>query len=192
MFFRVMKVWIPLAVAATCAIGFAYLVGQQSWRLGVDGMSEQLASDGSVAVAAGADPESVAGTGTVDIATSIAPWVVVFGKDGKPVAGSGLLDGKLAQPPAGVFKSAQDGGPHGDRVTWQPRQGIREAIVVHTVKSGPGGFVVAGRSLHEAEAQIDTLGMLAAAAWLATMAASLFAVWLMEWLVGSGRAAQAD
>ena len=184
MFFRVMKVWIPLAVAATCAIGFAYLVGQQSWRLGADGVPEQLAYDGSVAVAAGSPPASVAGTGTVDIATSSAPWVVVFDKDGRPLAGSGLLDGKLAQPPAGVFGSARDGGPHGDRITWQPRSGVRQAIVVHTVKSGPGGYVVAGRSLHEAEAQIDILGALAAAAWLATMAASLFAVWLLEWLVG--------
>jgi hypothetical protein len=184
MFFRVLKVWIPLAVAATCAIGFAYLVGQQAWRLGADGLPEQLASDGAVAVAAGASPASIAGSATVDIATSIAPWVVVFDKSGKPIAGSGRLDGMLAQPPAGVFIAADNGGPHGDRVTWQPRAGVREAIVVHAIKSGPGGYVVAGRSLHEAEAQIDTLGALTAAAWLATMAATLFAVWLLEWLVG--------
>lgn len=181
---RVMRVWIPLAVLATCAIGFAYLVGQQAWRLGADGLPEQLAWDGSVAIAAGTPAESVTGTRPVDIATSIAPWVVVFDKAGVPVTGTGMLDGKLASPPKGVLEAAKADGPHGDRVTWQPHAGVRQAIVVHTVKAGPGGYVVAGRSLHEVEAQVDILTALAGAAWVATLIATLAAVWVVEWSFG--------
>ncbi len=168
---------IPLAVLATGLAGTVYLVAQQDLRSGADSPQLQLAEDAARALDAGASPSAVTGPATVDVARSLAPFVAVFGPDDKPLAWSGQLDGAAPTPPAGVLDHAAAGSPN--RVTWQPRDGVRIATV--TVRWG-GGTVLAGRSLREVERLEDQDLLVVAAAWGATMAALIVACVAAAWL----------
>ena len=73
---------------------------------------------------------------------------------------------------------------HGqDRITWQPRTGVRQAIVAVYFHGRKTGYVVAGRSLREVEKRVDDLGLIVAAAWLVTLLATLAATLVLQWLV---------
>jgi hypothetical protein len=143
---RAALAFVPLAVLATCVAGMVYLVAQQGLRSGADSPQLQLAEDAARALDGGTAPSSVTGPPAVDMAESLAPFVVVFDEDGKALAWSGQLDGAAPAPPKGVLDHAAGDVPN--RVTWQPRAGLRYATV--TVR-WRGGTVMAGRSLREVE-----------------------------------------
>jgi hypothetical protein len=93
----------------------------------------------------------------------------MYDQAGKPVAGSGELNGKLPTLPEGVFKYAKNKGE--DRITWQPEKGIRSAIVVVSYNSpnAQGGFVMAGRSLREVEKREHQLTVRVALLWIISL-----------------------
>ncbi len=170
-------VFLPLAVLATGLAGTVYLVAQQGLRSGADAPQLQLAEDAARALDAGVAPSTVTGPATVDVTRSLAPFVVVFGSDDKPIAASGQLDGAPPVPPAGVLDHAANGTPN--RVTWQPRGGLRIATV--TVRWS-GGAVLAGRSLREVERLEDQALLLVGLGWAGTMAALAAACVAVAWL----------
>ena len=90
---------------------------------------------------------------TVNIATSLAPWIAVYDSNGTPLESSGVLDGKPPAPPQGIFDLAKAQGSNLPHNTWQPRDGVRVALVVVPVTSGhsAGYFVAAGRNMREVE-----------------------------------------
>lgn len=151
---KVMKLWIPVAIAITAACFFGYVETQQVYRMGANDPQIQLAEDGAAEIAAGDTPEDVVGTGVVEVDESLAPFVIVFDARQHVAASSGRLDGRTPEPPQGVLDHAASTGEN--RVTWEPRSGVRIATVVVAVDSGESGFVLAGRSLREAE---DRIGM---------------------------------
>jgi len=126
---RFLRVWLPLAVAATVLAGTAFAIGQQILRTGGNDPQVQMAEDAAARLEAGAGPSDVIPAAQTDLGTSLAPWVIVYGPDRKPLAGSVRLDGKPAEFPTSVFANAQPGGSP-DQVTWQPRSGVRAATVV--------------------------------------------------------------
>jgi hypothetical protein len=158
--------FLPLAVLATLFAGLVYGVAQQGLRSGANDPQLQVAGDAARALDAGGDPAAVVGHGNVDVAVSLAPFVVVFDAGGRVLASSGKLDGADPVPPAGVLEHAMVGSPN--VVTWQPREGVRVATVTTRWDSGT---VLAGRSLREVERREDQAMLLVAAGWLATMAA---------------------
>jgi hypothetical protein len=158
--------WLPLAVGVTAIVGVAFGIGQQILRQGANDPQVQLAEDAAARLQAGAGTVDVVPSGETDIATSLAPWLLVYGADRKLVAGSARLDGGAADYPTSVFDNAPAGGSR-DEVTWQPRAGVRAATVVVGFK---GGWVVAGRSLRLVEEREDSLGGFALAGWLAALA----------------------
>jgi hypothetical protein len=178
--FRIIRLWFPIAVALTAAMGVTYLGLQQGYRTGLDDPQVQLTQDGASRLDAGAPAASLTGSGTVDAACSLAPFVIVFGRDDRPVSSSALLDGAVPVPPAGVLDAARTHGQN--RVTWQPRKGVRIATVSAAAKDGR--VVLAGRNMREVEGRIDRLGQLVAGAWLLAMGATFTAV-LLVGLLGS-------
>lgn len=168
--------WLPLAVVATVLAGTAFAIGQQILRTGANDPQVQLAEDAAAQLQAGANPADVLPSAQTDLATSLAPWLIVYGPDRKPLAGSAQLDGKLAEYPTSVFDNAPAGGRR-DEVTWQPRAGVRAASVVLGFK---GGWVVAGRSLRLVEEREDLVGQLAVAGWLAALVATAVTVLAAE------------
>lgn len=100
-----------------------------------------------------------------DLANDPVPFVIVYDKQSKPLAGTGYLDNKLAQMPVGVINHARANDPHA--VTWQPQKGTRLASV--TVLSKKGYYVVGGQSLKVYENRDKRLALYTFAAYIATL-----------------------
>jgi hypothetical protein len=102
----------------------------------------------------------------VDIARSLAPYVVVYGPAGTILATDGTLDGQPPDVPTGVLDGAPGSGRNA--VMWQPRPSVRVATVTVLWR---GGSVLAGRSLRLVEQEASNLELVVGAAWLAILAA---------------------
>lgn len=175
---RALAFFLPLAVLATLACGLVYIEVQQELRSGANDPQFQLAQDAAVRLDAGVAPGAVvSAVETVDPASSLAPFVIVFDSNHAVLATDATLDGGSPTPPPGVLDAARPGSP--SAVTWQPRTGVRIAAVTVAWK---GGFVLSGRSLQRVEVQEWNAELIAGAAWLAMLAAlalaSLAAAWL--------------
>jgi hypothetical protein len=140
-----LKHWLPLAVMATLFAGIIYGTVQQSFRTGADDPQIQMAQDAVAALAGQLPVESVLPAGQVDLALSLAPYLIVFNPEGAPLVANATLHGQVPVPPKGVLEYARQHGE--DRLTWQPEPGVRSAIVVLPVSGGTAGYVLAGRSL---------------------------------------------
>jgi hypothetical protein len=184
---RLLARLLPPAVVLAVACGVAYGEAQQVLRSSANDPQVQLAEDAARSLDGGAAPASLVGTGsavaslagpgTVDVATSLAPFLAVYNESGTAIASNGTLAGAAPVPPKGVLEAAHSSGR--DVVTWQPGPGIRIAAVV---VPWSGGTVLAGRSLREVEAREDNALLLAVAAGVAGLAALVVAVLAGEWL----------
>src|SRR3954452_5204142 len=184
---RAIAFFLPVAVLATLASGLVYLGIQQDLRGDANDPQRQLAEDAARALDAGAQPAAVIGsTGDkVDVARSLARFVVVFDGAGSVLATAGELEGGDPVPPRGVLDAAQTDRPN--VVTWQPRSGVRLATV--NVR-WQGGTVLAGRSLRDVERREDEALRLVAVAWLAMIAALAVTALGAAWLWPSRRSAR--
>ncbi len=167
--------WIVGVVVITFALGTVYVVAQQLNRQTADQPGEQLMSQVASELSSGSDA-TIRSLPRVDLAASLAPFVVVYDGNGHPIDGNGYLDGSLAQPPTGVIAAATVSGSN--RVTWQPRPGLRFATV--EVKSGDR-VVMGAISLIPAEQRIDSVGLLVAAGWIGAMLAGGVIALLLWW-----------
>ena len=140
--------------------GTIYAVGQQVLRQSANDPQIQLAEDIAHLLDGTAKPSDLASTSRIDMAASLAPFLVVTDSKGAVLETTGQLDGRDPAIPLGVFDSAKKMGQ--DRVTWQPRKGVRIALVVVPYKDG---YVAVGRSLREVEKREDLVLKLAGSAW---------------------------
>jgi hypothetical protein len=163
LWFRVLRLWIPGTLVLTVTCGFAYGAVQQLYRTGADDPQVQMARDVAAKLKDGYSSSNVVPRGEVDIATSLAPFVIVYDIANKPRSWSGTLDGEPPVPPVGVLDAARRRGEN--RVTWQPRPDVRIATVVVAVDAPRSRVVLAGRSLRETEERIASLGYMVIAAW---------------------------
>jgi hypothetical protein len=142
-----MRIWLPIAVATTVLTGLIYVAVQQSYRYGLDDPQVQLAQDGAAQLDAGAAPASITNSPTIDADTSLAPFLIVFDAHDGVLASGASLGGSTPAPPAGVLATARSAGRN--RLTWQPRPGVRIASVSFSAKDGR--VVLAGRNMREVE-----------------------------------------
>ena len=177
-FKNILRAWLPFAVVISAFCGLTYAAVQQSFRQGANDPQVQMAEDAALSLANGADPSALVPPGTAQAAHSLTPFLIVYDPDGKILAASVELDGKTPGLPAGVLESTRGMGEN--RVTWQPRAGVRIAAVI---VANDAGFVLAGRSLREAEARTGQLTRLTGAAWILSLAAALAAVAFGEFLL---------
>ena len=152
--------WAAIALVMTGAALGLYVVVQQSERQGADDAPQRLASQVAAELEDGPDPASIASTSDVDLAKSDAVFFVIYDAAGRPIAGTGTLDGALARVPAGVLDTARRSGA--DHVTWQPSAGLRFASV--ELKAG-SDVVLGAQSLAPTESRIDRLGSLVLVSW---------------------------
>ena len=161
----ILKYWLLTAIIICGLCGIFYAVIQQELRSNADDPQIQMAEDTAAQLASGQQVQTVVPAQKVDIATSLAPYIIIFDSTGKPVASTAQLNGQTPTIPSGIFDYVRQNGE--DRITWQPQPGVRSAIVVTQFKGANSGFVVAGRSLREVEIreddalQITLLGMFA-------------------------------
>ena len=168
------RIWFPVAAGLTMLAGTAYAAVQQDLRQSANDPQIQLAEDAAAALATGVQPDSVLPAQHVNLSASLAPFVMVLDTNGRVLASSGSLDGATPTLPDGVLQNAAEHGQN--RLTWQPRPGVREATVIQTVKGAPQArYVLAARSLREVETRETNAEELVGLGWLGSLAASLVA-----------------
>jgi hypothetical protein len=179
---KILDRWLPMVTLVTILCALVYVVDQQALRMSANDPQIQLAEDGAGALAQGASAQSLLPTNTIDVATSLAPFMIVYNDTGEPTASSGFLHGKIPTLPAGILDYVRNTGE--DRVTWQPEGGVRIATVVVRASGTSSGFVLVGRSLRETEKRVDQLTLLVGLAWLASLFATLLSIVLSELIFG--------
>lgn len=159
-----------LAGIATCMALALYAIPQTVLRSGLNDPQNQMAGDlagllakkGMVPIANTAPEEQI------DMAQSLAPFVIVYDEQGHPLASQATLHGTVPVLPQGVFDFVRQHGE--ERVSWQPvlgrENGVRIAAIVRRVDGPQHGFVLAGRNMREVEARIGHVQMLAGLTWL--------------------------
>ncbi len=137
-------------IGVLCAL--IYVSIQHVLRMDANDPQIQISEDTAVMLSRGYTPDAVMPQTKVDIAMSLAPFMIVYDKDKMVLASSGILDGRTPSLPSGVLTYVSLHGE--DRFTWQPRMGVRIAAVVTQYKNG---FVLIGRNLREVEKREDDL-----------------------------------
>ena len=155
---RLPRLFIVLLII-TIAFGTMYSLVQQLDRMSANAQPTQLAEDAAAKLDAGLSP-GYAFTSTVDMAHSVAPFIIIYDKSGKVVTGSGYLDGKIPRVDTAVLKDAQPGKDN--QVTWQPKAGVRIASVEVAAKKY---YVLGGQSLRLTESRANKLLAITALGW---------------------------
>ncbi len=165
------KYWLGAAILITALVFFVSVIVQQVIRQSANDPQVQMAEDGATKLASGQSAQDVVPKESVDIASSLATYMIIFDANGKPLASSAQLNGQTPTIPSGVFDYVRRNGE--DRITWQPQDGVRSAVVVTQFKGSNSGFVLAGRSLRETERLEDNLMGLFIFNWLLLLFLSL-------------------
>jgi hypothetical protein len=170
------KNWLGYAAMVSLVCILVYTVAQQNFRQAANDPQYQLAQDAVNAINKGADPKLLTGTQQLDLALTLSPYVIIYDANGNSVGNNITLSGEIPKPPTGALNEARNNGANS--VTWQPRQGIRQATVMMAAERGY--LVVAGRSLQNTEERIYRLGMLVLFGWAASLVVMLVIVVLQE------------
>ncbi len=125
---RILKVWIPIAIAVTGVCALVYAAVQQDIRRGANDPQIQIAEDTAAILDGGTPIKNVVPPFKVDIAKSLAPYIIVFDKSASPTATTAQLDEQIPKVPPGVFEYVAKYGQ--ERFTWEPKNGVRSAVVL--------------------------------------------------------------
>ena len=153
--------------------GLFYAGIQQDLRQAANDPQIQMAEDAAAKLAHGQQVQNVVPAEKVDLAKSLAPYIIVFDATGNSIASSAQLDGQTPTLPHGVFDYVRQNDE--DRLTWQPQPGVRSAVVVTQFRGASSGFVVAGRSLREVEKREDDLMHIVFVGWVGMLFVTLLA-----------------
>lgn len=156
-------IWAPFVIVVSMVAGLSYLLVQQTLRGDANSPQIQMAEDAAVRLATGEKPELVAAGPTVDIAQSLAPYLLITDQNAKPLYGTARLRGVAPTVPSGVLAYARQSGEY--VLTWQPEPGVRQALVVVPRTDTPG-YVIAGRSLRVVEAREHNVLLLTFFVWI--------------------------
>jgi hypothetical protein len=172
---NILKSWLPLAVAVTLICGIIYVALQQNYRLNLYYPQVQIAQDSAKLLESGRSVQMVVQSEKVNISESLATFSTVYNAKREIVASSAELDGATPTVPSGVFDYADKHGE--DRITWQPKEGVRIATIVEKYKDG---YVLSGRNMREGEMLIEHLGRNMLIGWAITMIATFAAVYITK------------
>ena len=156
------------AIIITGIILLVYASVQQAHRSSANDPQIQIARDASDALSKGKSIDHLIAADTINLLTSPAVFTEIFDASGKPLQSTGLLNGKLPQPPEGVFEYTNANKENA--LTWQPQPDVRMAMVFEKIDAPGEGFVAVGRSLKETEIRESNLIKMIALTWAACMA----------------------
>ncbi|PIP30287.1 hypothetical protein COX25_05450 [bacterium (Candidatus Howlettbacteria) CG23_combo_of_CG06-09_8_20_14_all_37_9] len=159
---------IPLIGVSTLLCGIIFVAGWQNYRQGANDPQIQNVNAIADALKENKDnpPESPAER--IDLAKNSNEFTIVYDSNKKIIYSNATLNGKDPVIPGGVLDTAKKKGEN--RITWQPKKGVRLATVVKYYSGSASGYVIAGRSLKETENRIKNLALIIGAGWLVTIA----------------------
>ena len=164
--FKILIYFIPFFTAITLISGLIYSTGQQILRIGANDPQIQISEDYAQRLSDGVDPKLLKSGQKTDISKSLAPYVIIYDSKGNAIFSSALLNGKIPTPPKSVFNYVEKNNE--TRITWQPEENVRSAIVITKYQGENLGYVLAGRSLREVEIREDNLLRIVFAGWFIT------------------------
>lgn len=172
---KIVLAWLPFAglVIIMSVTGFAIV--QQSMRLSANEPQIQIAEAIINAIGQGQDPKELFPGTTVDMTKSLESFAIIYDTDGKVLSNSITLDGSVPDLPKEALSEAKK---HGDnRITWEPKKGVRNALIIKPFESQEiSGFVAIGRSLSEVDNRIKTIGYITLLGMVLSLFVSLFLV----------------
>ena len=124
-----------------------YGVGKQVRRRDVNQPLIAMLNTAKEELSKGAEITSVIPKNKVKMETELEPFMIIFNERGEIATGSVELEGKTPKLPISILEVTKDKGIN--KITWQPKQGIRSAVVIIPY---PHGWILAGRSLRIVEA----------------------------------------
>lgn len=166
-----------LVLVISLIYGVVYVVAQQQLRSGANDPQIQLAEDTAASLNRGASTLVLSAAPKVDIAQSLAPFVIIFDNNKQVLTSTAQLDNSNPVLPPGVLTNTT--ATHQNRLTWQPRKGVRIAAVV---EKSNDGYVLAGRSLREVEKRESGATDEVIVGWLITVGFLLAWAWIAPWL----------
>ena len=177
-FKSILRIWIPIAVASSFLSAVIYLTVQQNYRQNVNDPQIQMAEDLALLLQNGKSPQDIIGQTQVDLNKSLQTFIIIYNELGKPLVSQAVLDGRIPTPPVGVFTYTRE--KKEDRLTWEPKVGVREAAVLVRFDGANPGYVLVGRSLREVEQRESQLTMHVGLGLLATLIGSLIATFFLQ------------
>jgi hypothetical protein len=178
--FNILKFWVPLTLILTLLTGLMYLLVQQNIRLNANFPQIQIAEDVAGQLKNNGISPDLSALKTVEISQSLSPYAMFYSESGEVIKSSGLLDGVIPRIPGGILDYTRVNGI--DRVTWQPRKGVRQALVAVHFSGRQSGFVVSGRSLRESENIIDSITLITFAGWITVVVTGLILIAAFQFL----------
>lgn len=164
---NILPLFLPIALAVTLICGIIYITIQQNYRISANDPQIQIAEDVAKQLALGQPTQYFIPNSKVDISKSLGSFILIFDKNGKPIGGSAVINGKQPVMPSGVFKTTKQRGE--TRFTWAPQQNTRIALVMVYYKDKGEGFVALGRSLREVEYRNGALGAIVFLGWTVSL-----------------------
>jgi len=179
LFLRIIRQWIPIAVAVSAITFIIYLSVQQDIRMGANEPQISMAEDFASILNSGR-PATI--TGSIDVAHDLLPFTILYDKQGHVIKSNAVLNRKTPVIPMGVLEGTVKDGmgtkkPGENRVTWQPQEGVRLATVVVSYNNG---YVLVGRNLAEIEMQEDEQLVNILAGWFVALIATFSSVFVMQ------------
>lgn len=175
LFLRILRQWIPLAVAISVSMGMLYLVMQHDIRSEANDPQIAMAEDLAASLQRG---ETATVSGMIDVSESLAPFTIVYDNDGQVRASNAFLHGETPVLPDGVLTSQKGTHlPGENRLTWEPEEGVRIATVI---KRYTNGYVAIGRNMREADIRSGEQIQRLFTGWVVTLLATFCSVVVVQ------------
>ncbi len=165
------RYWLPIAFVITVVFVTIYAVTQQSLRHSAYDPQIQLSEDIATTLSNGESIDQLLPPKR-ELTKSLAPFVIVYDKNGKVVSSTATLNGQTPELPTGVLAYTKANGQ--DRFTWQPADDVREATIVSYFTGKYEGYVLVGRSMMEIENRIERILIFTGLGWITAFVGSLF------------------
>ena len=169
-----LRAWLPMAVIITAVFLAIYCSSQYIVRSLANEEQVRIAAEVSRYLKEGGNPMTMNSSAPADIEQILSPYIIFYTLDLHPMVSSAMLDGAPAMLPFGVYAHVKERGEH--RVTWQPKPGVRQAVVLNYIEGPTPGYLLVGKSLKETERTTCGLWYILSVMWAITMLASLFVV----------------
>ncbi|QQS23273.1 hypothetical protein IPM19_01770 [bacterium] len=144
--YRVLAIFINLAILVTVIFATVYFSVQQSYRTNANDPQVEVVGQVEEVIKQDVPLDAIVSEAEqIDIAESLSLFVMIFDSNRQLIGSSATLDGQAPTPPENVFALAKEQGEN--RFTWEPKPGVQVAAVLKPVDDK--AFVLAGRSLKE-------------------------------------------
>ncbi len=147
--------WLPIGFIVAVFFIFTYIALQQYMRMSANDAPAEIVKNIDLALSEGALPSQFNSTHPVEIDKSLSLYVIIYDANGRPISGTGALNGNYPIPSSDVF--AYTRSHQIDKFTFEPKPQLRHAVVMTYHDGTTPLYILAGHSLEQVESHIKEL-----------------------------------